>query len=116
MTVDYTEMAEFATELITEYGASATMYKKSFSGPEYDRTIVWTDYSVIAVKVEGREWNKETGSVIRKTQLYITSGSEKPTLGDRIEFGGIKYTFSGVEVIAPNGVDVVAYIVDVSTT
>lgn len=111
----YTDMAATATELITEFGTSATLYKKSYTDDDYDADISTAGTPVTAARTENLSWQNETGGDVRKTTIYIAADAAAPEMGDRLLFDGVTYTFSRVEKIAPAGT-VVAYMTHASTT
>lgn len=115
MSFDYAAMAATATRLITDFGVSATLYKKSYAGEAYDADVSTTSSTVTAARTENLAWNNETGADVRKTTIYIAADAAAPEMGDRLLFDGVTYTFSRVEKIAPAGI-VVAYKTHASTT
>lgn len=111
----YAEMASMATEMLTEFGTSATLYKKSYDSDDYDADISTASSTVTAARVENLAWLNDTGGDVRKTTIWIAANAAAPEMGDRLLFDGVTYTFSRVEKIAPAGT-VVAYMTHASTT
>lgn len=107
MTFDYAALRTKGDDLIAKFGASATLRRKTASGPEWNPTYTTTDYSTVAAIVDYEIRETDGVSILRTDKKALVSagllGSVVPTVGDLLIVNEVPFSIVFVSPCSPAG-------------
>lgn len=112
MALDYLDISNTASELLTEFGSDCTIrkYNNSYNPSTNLMTESFIDYVVKGVKLALK---KRLEGVIdgKKYRFLIEAGVTIPRIGDLVIFSSIEYKIIEVTELSPSGVDVIYQVI-----
>jgi hypothetical protein len=108
----YGELADTATELLVEFGQSMTLRRKTvgaYNSASGSAAVTTTDVTVQGV-VFDEPMKDDSGTmvnVVSKKVILSVWQTVPPNVDDTLIILGQKYTVKSVQVVAPNGTNVV---------
>lgn len=103
--MDWSGIAAEVEEAIGEVGFSATLEKKTTTGPAYDPTITATSHQITVID-DAQRVRDADGTLVGQTMrtLTVATGSATPAKGDRVQVLGEWREIAEVRPLAPGGV------------
>lgn len=112
MSFDYADAAATALELITDFGASATLIKRaegSYDPATGTNSVTETSYTVKAVLLNYRANETNTqGSLIqaKDRKVIMQATTVTPDVSDTFTFNSVTYRVVEVKTLSPSGTNV----------
>lgn len=107
---DYLESRDDADELISDFGAAASVRRVVASGTVYDPDLTETDYATKAVKVDWTLKQIQGGNILATDERWLVAAGPLAALGvtsflpgDKIVVGGAARTILEAKPLSPAG-------------
>lgn len=107
---DYLEARSDADELISDFGAAASVRRTVANGTPYDPDLTDTDYATKAVKIEWTMQQIQGGNILSTDERWLIAAGPLAARGvtsflpaDKIVVGGVARTIIEAKPFSPAG-------------